>query len=205
MFFNSLSIPMIKVVVLGDTNVGKTCLITRFVNDSFSDAGINTIRDAHYRVEMDARSAPAILDIWDTPGQEEYASCSTALLRGAHCCVVCYDGSTKPRSPTAPSPHDQVNVFVNRYQDICPAHGFVVVSANKCDLMADDRQAAETDQLQAQHNKFRVRSFLTSAKTGEGVKELFEFVAQHSRERAAMLDPSEGGIRLRNSDQPGCC
>jgi small GTP-binding protein len=197
--------PPAKVVVLGDMNVGKTCLISRFVNDFFPDVPVNTIRDAHYPTPVNSLGTQVILDIWDTPGQEEYASCSTALLRDAICCVICYDAATQPRSATAPSSYDQVQVFADRYRDIGLDSGFVVVSANKCDRMDPQQQAEEADRMQAQQNGFWLRSFLTSAKTGEGVKELFGFVAQKVLERPVIRATTDRGRLQEQESQGGCC
>jgi len=78
-------------LVVGDAGVGKTCLITRFVDDVFSSTCKSTI-GVDFKatsVEMDGKSVQ--LQVWDTAGQERFRALTTSYYRGAHGVVLVYD------------------------------------------------------------------------------------------------------------------
>lgn len=80
-----------KLLVVGDAGVGKTCLITRFVDDVFSSTCKSTIGvdfKAH-SIEMDGRAVQ--LQVWDTAGQERFRALTTSYYRGAHGVILVYD------------------------------------------------------------------------------------------------------------------
>lgn len=80
-----------KLLVVGDAGVGKTCLITRFVDDVFSSTCKSTI-GVDFKatsIEMDGKSVR--LQVWDTAGQERFRALTTSYYRGAHGVIVVYD------------------------------------------------------------------------------------------------------------------
>lgn len=80
-----------KLLVVGDAGVGKTCLITRFVDDTFSSTSKSTI-GVDFKatsIEMDGKSVQ--LQVWDTAGQERFRALTTSYYRGAHGVIVVYD------------------------------------------------------------------------------------------------------------------
>ena len=80
-----------KLLVVGDAGVGKTCLITRFVDDVFSSTCKSTI-GVDFKattIEMDGR--PVQLQVWDTAGQERFRALTTSYYRGAHGVIMVYD------------------------------------------------------------------------------------------------------------------
>jgi len=80
-----------KLLVVGDAGVGKTCLITRFVDDVFSSTNKSTIGVDFKatQVEMDGKAVQ--LQVWDTAGQERFRALTTSYYRGAHGVIVVYD------------------------------------------------------------------------------------------------------------------
>lgn len=80
-----------KLLVVGDAGVGKTCLINRFVDDTFSSTNKSTI-GVDFKattVEMDGKAVQ--LQVWDTAGQERFRALTTSYYRGAHGVIVVYD------------------------------------------------------------------------------------------------------------------
>ena len=82
-----------KIVLLGDSGVGKTCLISRFISGQF-DANVNSTNGASYaskKVEYPELGKSLVLDIWDTAGQEKYKSLTKFFYKDAAMVVLVYD------------------------------------------------------------------------------------------------------------------
>ncbi len=82
-----------KIVLVGDSGVGKTCLISRFITGNF-DANVNTTNGASYAsktVEFPQFKKSLVLDIWDTAGQEKYRSLTKFFYKDALMVIMVYD------------------------------------------------------------------------------------------------------------------
>merc|ERR1712228_276807 len=80
-----------KVIILGDSGVGKTSLMNQYVNQKFSKQYKATIGADFLTKEITIDDKSVTLQIWDTAGQERFQSLGTAFYRGADCCVLVYD------------------------------------------------------------------------------------------------------------------
>jgi Ras-related protein Rab-5C len=187
-----------KVVLLGDGSVGKSSLIIRYHTNSFDGFTCHTVGNAYVLHSLNLGHEEVLLEIWDTPGQESFASASRLLVRDAHCCIIVYD-------VTQPESFESVATHARRYLDACVDIALVVVAAHKEDLLGAERDA-ETERLAGLHESTTWQTFLVSAKTGEQVSELFEYCGQRvldlgggklSRERVL-----QGGGQRQNKE---CC
>ncbi|XP_021725378.1 ras-related protein Rab7-like [Chenopodium quinoa] len=82
---------LLKVIVLGDIAVGKTSLITRYVQKKFNQQYKATIGADFVTRELQIDGKLVSLQIWDTAGQERFHSLGPAFFRGSDCCVLVYD------------------------------------------------------------------------------------------------------------------
>jgi len=83
--------PFLKVVVLGDSGVGKTSLLNRFVRNMFEPKFKPSIGADFFTNEIDVDGKKVNLQIWDTAGQERFQSLGTAFYRGTDGCILVYD------------------------------------------------------------------------------------------------------------------
>ena len=86
-----------KIVLLGDSGVGKTCLISRFISGQF-DANVNSTNGASYaskKVDYPDLGTSLVLDIWDTAGQEKYKSLTKFFYKDAAMVILVYDITRK--------------------------------------------------------------------------------------------------------------
>ena len=82
---------LLKVVVIGDSGVGKSCLLHRYSEDAFSPAYIATI-GVDFNIDTFERDGKIVkLHLWDTAGQERFRTIAGYYYRGAHCVMLCYD------------------------------------------------------------------------------------------------------------------
>jgi Ras-related protein Rab-7A len=195
-----------KVVLLGDTMVGKTSLLVRFVDDSWDRVMDPTIGQTFLKSVLQVNNEEVTLHLWDTPGQERYASSNIITIRDANCCIIVYDVSDADSKS-----YKLIPSIIERYKAACTSLGaFVVIVGNKCDLIGSDHQEAELQRLEDQHDDFRLKSFLSSAKTGENVSDVFRFVASKLLEGTSTRLIEESAPQLdiakkKPKEKSGCC
>lgn len=159
-----------KIVLLGDTGVGKSSLALRFSQGRFPPFHEVTIGAAFLQqiVRVD-RGRQLKLYIWDTGGQERFRAMAPLYYRDAAGAIIVYD-------LTNPASFASVKYWVQELQQKGPASVEVAIAANKCDMEEAKNQSAldEAKQFAEQNNMLFVA---TSAKSGENVGKLFEMVA----------------------------
>jgi Ras-related protein Rab-7A len=84
-------IPVLKIIILGDSGVGKTSLLKMYVNRQFSLHYASTIGADFLTKTITYKNRMVVLQIWDTAGQEKFFSLGTAFYRGADACIFVYD------------------------------------------------------------------------------------------------------------------
>ena len=94
---------LLKVIILGDSGVGKTSLMNQFVNKKFSNQYKATIGADFLTKEVMVDDRLVTMQIWDTAGQERFQSLGVAFYRGADSCVLVLCAHPRPAGP-APSP-----------------------------------------------------------------------------------------------------
>ncbi|XP_029189134.2 uncharacterized protein [Acropora muricata] len=194
-----------KILILGDSGVGKTCLIFRFIEDIFSDSYISTIGiDCRSRtVDLDGKRVR--LQIWDTAGQERFRTLTSAYFRGAMGIVLVYDITTEDSFKNITQWLQ--NIDENASRNVCK-----ILVGNKLDC-EDEREIAKFRGLSMSENA-ELEFFETSARTGEGVSEAFMAVARQIKEfqdrkgarsldedTTIPLNPSHGSPQM----QSACC
>ncbi|KFG46412.1 GTPase RAB7, partial [Toxoplasma gondii GAB2-2007-GAL-DOM2] len=88
---------LLKVIILGDSGVGKTSLMNQYVNKKFSNQYKATIGADFLTKDVVIDDKEVTVQIWDTAGQERFQSLGVAFYRGADCCVLVFD-VTNPKS-----------------------------------------------------------------------------------------------------------
>ena len=81
----------LKIVILGDSGVGKTTLLQQYLNGKTTGQSKPTIGADFSKKEILIDNTVVTLQIWDTAGQEKFQSLGYAFYRGADCCALCYD------------------------------------------------------------------------------------------------------------------
>ncbi|XP_022086490.1 ras-related protein Rab-24-like isoform X1 [Acanthaster planci] len=159
-----------KVVLLGNTCGGKTCLMERYYSDRFMEAEA-TIGVAYCAKEVKVDKRKLVMGIWDTAGQEKYTAVSRLYYRGAQAAVLCYD-------LTNPTSFDKVRFWleeVKKSEEFCK----IYLCGTKLDLVEEGREARQVDSdfVAYYADEFCAEVFETSSKTGYNVKELFFKIA----------------------------
>ena len=173
-----------KVVLIGDSSVGKTSLIRRFVLDSFDDSYITTIgakvSKKDLLIHKDGQNVPVTLMIWDVIGTQGYTSMHARTFAGVHGAIIVADLTRKETLQSIGSywiPNLKLVV-----EDVP-----MVFACNKADLK--DKASFSVDEMKTIASRFNIgvagvlpadlkTCYLTSAKTAENVNGLFESLAR---------------------------
>ena len=161
----------VKAVFAGDAGVGKTCIIARIVNNSFTEGEEATVGAANCRVEIDTGENKVDFNIWDTAGQERYRSLAPMYFSGAALAFLVFDLTNHESL-------NQIGSFVKLLQTRAPDYVKFVLVGNKSDLTVQRVISEQEGERYAQEieAEFYIE---VSAKTGVGVTDLFT--------RAAMI------------------
>jgi small GTP-binding protein len=152
-----------KFIILGDSAVGKSCIISRFRDGQF-----NTLHDATIGVNFSSQmmhigTAELKLQLWDTAGQEIYRSITRAYYRDSNCAILVCD-LTKPDTFTS------LSGWVKDVQTLAPPSCKIALVGHKADL---DREVID-ETLRNLAEQIGCPVFETSARTGQNISQLFE-------------------------------
>ncbi|CUA67492.1 GTP-binding protein ypt5 [Schizosaccharomyces pombe 972h-] [Rhizoctonia solani] len=159
-----------KLVLLGESAVGKSSLVIRFVKGNYEEFRESTIGAAFLTQTVTLEDQTVVkFEIWDTAGQERYKSLAPMYYRNAHCAVVVYD-------ITQQASLDKAKTWIRELQRQADPSIVIALCGNKSDL------AARRQVTQEEAKKYADEEGLmwgeTSAKSGEGVQEIFTSIAQ---------------------------
>jgi len=192
---------LLKVIILGDSGVGKTSLMNQYVNKKFNNQYKATIGADFLTKEVMIDDRLVTMQIWDTAGQERFQSLGVAFYRGADCCVLVYDVTSPNTFKNLESWRDE---FLIQASPRDPENFPFVVIGNKVDL-ADSRTVTTKKAMQWCQEKNNVPYFETSAKEAVKVEQAFQTIAKNALAREKDQDlytdiPEQ--IKINNDPRP---
>jgi small GTP-binding protein len=181
-----------KVVFLGESGTGKTSIISRYIDRTFSGTLAPTVGCAGRRVSQVYRDTTVNLLIWDTAGQELYRSLTPIYCRNATAAVLVFD-------VTARETFDQLSEWMADVRGVVDDI-VIVVCGNKTDLVGD--RAVDGIEAAAFATDARAAYAEASAKTGAGIEQLFATVVREVSDKRP--DFLESLVPVRRTGG-GCC
>lgn len=188
-----------KVVLVGETQTGKTCIIMKAVFDQFEENKMTTYVASSYIFEVDIDSDKKMkLDIWDTAGQERFRNVNKIFYKDAKAVLLVYD-ITKRKS------FDEIkNYWAKQAKDCACENAVLGVIGNKADMF--ENEEVQEEEAKAFAESIGAFFVLTSAKQGTGIHEAFKEAAEKIEERG--LNKGSAGIQLSASEKTRkkkCC
>jgi small GTP-binding protein len=173
---------LFKLLLIGDSGVGKTCVLFRFAEDAFNSTFISTIGiDFKIRtIEMDGKKIK--LQIWDTAGQERFRTITTAYYRGAMGIMLVYD-ITNEKS------FDNIKNWIRNIEEHATSDVEKMVLGNKCDM--NDRRQVSKERGEQLAIEYGIKFMETSAKASINVEEAFLTLA---RDIKSKMDRKMDGV-----------
>ncbi|CDJ37590.1 RAS small GTpase, putative [Eimeria tenella] len=194
---------LFKLLLIGDSGVGKSCLLLRFADDTYTESYISTIGvDFKIRtIDLDGKTVK--LQIWDTAGQERFRTITSSYYRGAHGIVVVYDVTDRESFAN-------VKNWMHEIERYAMEGVSKLLVGNKSDLTA--KKVVSFEEGKELADSCNIRFIETSAKSAQNVEEAFHIMASEIKARVQVgqqQSRQQQNVRIGPS-QPvrgaaGCC
>jgi len=194
---------LLKILLVGESGVGKSCLLLRFAEGTFSQSFISTIGVDFKMKKVTLNDRVVKLQVWDTAGQERYRTIVSSFYRGAHGIILTFD-------VTDINSFLKVRHWLSEIKKNAPDGTRVLLVGNKSDLQS--KRMVDAKEAQAFAEKSGLKYMETSAKDGTNVEEVFttlgveclDVVVHQSQEEKKQtidnIDPNNP-----NAAKGGCC
>jgi len=174
---------LLKVLLLGQSNVGKTSIFQRYVRETYEEGYKATIGADFFSKEIMLDDREVIFQMWDTAGQERYRSLGQTFFRGSDACILVYDICNQESFRA-------LSEWVKRFlkgvgmedQDAKDTGLIFVVVGNKKDL--EDNRAVDSNTAQGFCNHHGFQFYETSAKENFQVSDVFQYIGQKGVEKS---------------------
>jgi small GTP-binding protein len=184
-----------KVVLLGDSGVGKTALVERVTEDIFQNSHVPTVGAQFISLELGTGEQKCFLELWDTAGQEVFRSLVGFYAREAEGAFILFDVTNRES-------YDSLPGWLEFIRDNSP-QAILVVFANKIDLSDERKVLKEESETFAQERKLIF--FEGSAKTGENVRDAFEKVVELLSQTSEVDKPAAVQLESGKKKHGKCC
>jgi len=174
-----------KVLLLGDSSVGKTCFLLRYCDKSFQDVHLSTIGLDYRLKSMTLNNNKNIkLQIWDTAGQDRFRAITKNYYKGANGIILIYD-------VTNMQTYENVKNWISQIKEEANPNVIIYLVGNKIDVPDDQRLVKEEDG-QKIANEFNLPFNEASAKDGTNVNEIFQELLEQIDEKYSKLEAPKG-------------
>lgn len=160
---------LFKLLLIGDSGVGKTCILFRFSDDAFNSTFISTIGIDFKIKTIELHGKKIKLQIWDTAGQERFQTITTSYYRGAMGIMLVYD-------ITQSSSFGNINKWLRNIEDHATDNVAKLILGNKCDM--DARRVVPTEQGEQLAKSKGLKFLETSAKANINIDRAFTMIAE---------------------------
>ena len=193
-----------KILTIGESGVGKTCVLRRFVENKFLKNHLATIGIDFKTKTLNINNQEIKLKIWDTAGQERFRNITTQYYKGADGIVLVYDVTDEASFEKIRDWMDQISSNTQRDEI-----GLVLLG-NKCDM---DPRVVTEDMGNKMAEDLKISYFETSALTGQGIKEAFEKLTRDIMKKRGVGEGNSesGGLSLnkgkkkKDKKDSDCC
>ena len=179
-----------KIILIGDSSVGKTNILSRYLNNTFDEEIKPTVgvefNSKSFKIEDNIVKA----QIWDTAGQERYRSITSSYYKGAKGCLLVYDISKKKS-------FENIDKWISQFKETADNNIYVLLIGNKCDLENEREVTKEQGEEKA---KFYNMAFIeTSALNGTNVEKAFELLINEVYKKNCHLFKKKVSVSLSDN------
>lgn len=192
---------LFKILLIGDSGVGKSCMLLRFADDTFSESHISTIGVDFKIRTVELHNKIAKLQIWDTAGQERFRTITSSYYRGAHAMMIVYDVSDLQS-------FNNIKNWLLECDRYASESVIKILVGNKCDAQ---KRAVSYEAGREFAESLGMQFLETSAKTGTNIEKSFmtitELLYNVMRTKVNPTQPRDGRIVPGTpiDGNKGCC
>ncbi|KAJ5080287.1 ras-related protein rabd2a-like [Anaeramoeba ignava] len=159
---------LFKILLVGNFNVGKSCILLRFTDDTFSEVYLSTI-GVDFKIRTIEREGKHVkMQIWDTAGQERFRTITRTYYRGCHGIIIVYDLTNRDSFESVPT-------WLKEVEQYGETKAKILLVGNKADLV--EKRVVKTEEAKAFSEKYRIPFLETSAKNSTNIEEAFQILA----------------------------
>ena len=177
----------IKLMVIGETRVGKTSLIKKYTKDVFGGTYLTTVGIDFQEKIIHVEDKTVKLQIWDTAGQERFRNIAKSYFHTSDGFLLVYDITVKDS-------FEKLNYWYEQIKLNAPANTICIVAGNKCDL--EEKRQVDKNEGDNFAKKYNLNFYETSAKEGNNVNVVFEVLSTE-----IIKDIKKNGHRNKRSSQ----
>ena len=178
---------MFKVVLVGDSSVGKTNIMSKYLKNEFHEDSKATVGVEFGSKQFNIEGHQIKAQIWDTAGQERYKAITSAYYKGAKGAFVVYDITRKQS-------FDSVDRWINELKAAADKKLSIIIIGNKCDL--EDQRQVTKEQAEEKAKTNEVAFMETSALSGENLDKAFEKMMNEVFKKCHEEMSSEGDLDI---------
>ena len=190
-----------KILTIGESGVGKTCILRRFVENKFLKSHLATIGIDFRTKVLHVYGKDIKLKIWDTAGQERYHNITSQIYKGADGIILVFDVNEEISFTKIKDWIEQIKSNVSQ-EEIS-----LILLGNKCDI---EERAISKEQGQEMANSLNINYYETSALNGMGINEAFEGLTKEIMKKKKVINSDGRTISLTSTQKAknqkkGCC
>jgi small GTP-binding protein len=196
-------IPAVKVIFIGDANVGKTCLMNVLSGKEFKEPYVQTVGPEFRQLRLTIQTGDIYLQMWDTAGAECFRGVTRQYFRGTQIALICYDITVRTSFEHIEEWLDLVNEKSEGAE--------IILVGTKLDLAGKEKaNSVSIIELASKAQIKDYRFIQTSAATSEGIKGLNELLATATSNtlKNCIVDPrpiNAVGLSAKKEEPEGCC
>ena len=197
---------LFKILLLGDSGVGKSSIILRYIENNFSQNLMNSIGVDFKLKNIEVKGKKVKLQVWDTAGQERFRTITTSYYKGAQAIIVVFDITDRDS-------FEHVKNWMADVDKFAKEGVLRILAGNKCDL--EHMRKISKDEGKELASKYGIQYIETSAKETTNIEELFfnttETFLNKQISGGNKKNISPGGIDINQKDDTqdkkstGCC
>ena len=189
-----------KVLLLGDSTVGKTCFLLKYTDKVFKEVHMTTVGLDYRLKNMTLKNGKTVkLQIWDTAGQDRFRSITKNYYKGAHGIIVIYD-------ITSFATFDNVKNWISQIREEVSSNVVIYIAGNKSDL--EEQRKVQTEEGKNLAEEYGFPFVETSAKDGTNINEAFEDMVERIDSVFGKIGTNNVGLisgNQLNKPKKNCC
>ena len=180
----------VKIIIVGESFVGKTCIVNRFIQSVFSNqvSPTSSVGFSSKQFKVNNSDKTINVQIWDTAGSEKFRALNKIYIKSADAAIIVYDITSKKS-------FEELDYWIKQIKEICINKVIISIAANKSDLI----QQAEVTHSEGEEyaKKSNAIFYATSAKENIGIDNLFQSIGeQFLRGNRSSRKSQNSGIKL---------
>lgn len=189
---------LLKIILIGDSGVGKSTSLIRYVDDTFQDSYISTI-GVDFKIRTVEHNGKMVkLQIWDTAGQERFRTITSSYYRNAHAIMLYFDLTDRDS-------FYHLAMWLTEIQKYASEEVTLILIGTKADLI--HRRVISAEEIAVFCREHKIEYQETSAKTSDGIEVAFNRITQLSLKviQPEVTRKSVVLMEERKVKKPGCC